>query len=205
MHHQLTLLLLSGVLLNAVLGAYFAAALSDPSIQDSDVTLYLNLVAGLLITAGDIGITLGLYLAIIATLYVGLGRTTWWKLLRLDAPVGGALLLVLDIAFFGRNVALASGAQPTRLDRRGLLWLVLIIDLTLLAVTLGSFCVVIYTMSKLKKRGEMHVAAMGKVNHHPSLWSQTELTSIRSPLCLRLRPSSGSFAAAIAPPRQSSR
>ncbi|KAK0625927.1 hypothetical protein B0T14DRAFT_561881 [Immersiella caudata] len=152
-----------GVLLNAVLGAYYAAALSDRSISDSDVTLYLNLVAGLLITAGDIGITLGLYLAIIATLYVGLGRTTWWKLLRLDAPVGGALLLVLDIAFFGRNVALASGAQPTRLDRRGLLWLPLIIDLTLLAVTLGAFCAVIYTMSKIKKRGGMHVAAMEKI------------------------------------------
>jgi hypothetical protein len=152
-----------GVLVNAVLGAYFATALSDPSLRDADATLYLNLVAGLLITAGDIGITLGLYLAIIATLYVGLGRTTWWKLLRLDAPVGGALLLVLAIAFFGRNVALASGARPTRLDRRGLLWLVLIIDLTLLAVTLGAFCVILYAMSKLKKRGEMHLAAMGKI------------------------------------------
>ncbi|KAK0651016.1 hypothetical protein B0T16DRAFT_403022 [Cercophora newfieldiana] len=152
-----------GVLLNAVLGAYFAASLSNPDMQDTDATLYLNLVGGFLITAGDIGITLALYLGAIASLYVGLGQTTWWKLLRLDAPVGGALLLVLDIAFFARSVALAAGARRTRLDGRSLLWLPLVIDLTLLLVTVGAFCAVIYTQSKIKKRGEMLVAAMGKI------------------------------------------
>lgn len=138
---------------------------------ETDATLYLNFVAGFLITTGDIGITLALYLVVIGSTYVALGQTTWWKLLRFDAPVGGALLMVLNIAFFGRNVALTSGAEPTRLDERGLLWLPLLIDLTLLLVTVGAFGAVVYTQSKIKKRGEVLVAAMGKVRFAIKLYS----------------------------------
>jgi len=152
-----------GVLISGVLGAYTAAMIADDELQSTPALTYLALTSSFLVTAGDIGITLALYLSTIASLYVGLGRTTWWKLLRLDAPVGGALLLILDIAFFGRMVALAAGATSTRIDRRGILWLPVIIELTLLIITLGAFCAVLYTMSKLKKRGETHVVAMGKI------------------------------------------
>lgn len=44
---------------------------------------YLLITGNLLAMAASIGVTLIMYLTTIATLYVVLGRTKWWKLLRL--------------------------------------------------------------------------------------------------------------------------
>ena len=72
-------------------------------------------------------------------------------------------MLVLAIAYFGRNMALQAGASSSRADR-SLFWLPLIIDLTLLLITLGFFGTILYVMSKLKGRREpVLVNAMGKV------------------------------------------
>ena len=102
-----------------------------------------------------------MYLATIGTTYVALGRMKWWKLLRLDALVGGALLLVFDIAYFGRRLS-TIGEAPT-----GWLffWLLLVIDLTLVMLTAGIFGTVLYAMSKLRSRMPHGpaLAAMGKV------------------------------------------
>ncbi len=146
------------------------ALVAGARIRSVDAVNYVSLVGGFLITVGDIGITLALYLTGIAALYVALGKTTWWKLLRLDAPVGGALLLVLAIAFFGRAVAIEC-CTARRPDYRGIRWLIVIIVFTLLVVTVGVVVTVLYTKNKLAKKGEGLVRAMGKVRHIPPLFS----------------------------------
>ncbi|KAK1751206.1 hypothetical protein QBC47DRAFT_85637 [Echria macrotheca] len=150
--------------LGAILGGTFTAIIAAEGDDTADdAIVYVNLVSGLVLYAADIGITLALYLCTLGSLYAATGRMTWWRLLRLDACVGGLLLLVLDLAFFGRNVALANGATPTRIDRGGILWLPLIIDLTLLAVTVGSAATLVYVRGKLGRKGAGLAGDLGRI------------------------------------------
>jgi len=155
-----------GSLLGAIFGAIRTADFSGVAgMEDASyAAVFVFLVSGIFTYTADIAITMALYMSTIGGLYIVLGKATWWKTLRLDAPVGGGILLVLVLAFFGRSIHLATGtANTTAADERSLLYLPIIVDLTLLTLTVGNFCTIIYVMSKLKKRGEQLTAVMGKV------------------------------------------
>lgn len=122
--------------------------------------LYLGMTSGFVLIAGGIGITILLYLATIGTMWVALGRTKWWKVLRLDALSGGALLLLFDIIYFGRGMA-DIDSNPDRFQ----FWLLLVIQLTLAILTAMIAVAALIAMSRLavKTRETPALAAMGKV------------------------------------------
>lgn len=186
-----------GSLLGAIFGAIKTADFSGVTGMDdaSYAAVFVFLVSEIFIYAADIAITMALYMSTIGSLYIVLGKATWWKTLRLDAPIGGGILLVLVLAFFGRSIHLATGtATSTAADERSLLYLPVIVDFTLLTITVGNFCTVIYVMSKLKKRGEQLTAVMGKVCFDlPHQCAHAD--RFRFPPCCWFRLSFGPFAA----------
>ncbi|KAM7198764.1 hypothetical protein V8F20_006079 [Naviculisporaceae sp. PSN 640] len=129
-----------------------------------DASIYLIAAGSFLANTSDIGITMCLYLATIGAVYCSHGRMSWWRVFRVDAPVGAAILMVLNIAWFGRGMTLmASPDSATRFDRRWLGWLVFIVDFTLALMAAGCSGAMIYVLSKLKHDGLGKLKiAMGK-------------------------------------------
>ncbi|KAK4215763.1 hypothetical protein QBC37DRAFT_418520 [Rhypophila decipiens] len=127
--------------------------------------VYLALTGDLLIIAAAIGITSALYLAALGSWYVVLGQTKRWRFLRLDTLIGAVILLIFDIALFGRTVALVSGSDSeSRYDSRALFWLMLVIDLTLVVMTLIAGGTAAYVLGKLKGRNKaLPQGVLGKI------------------------------------------
>ncbi|KAK4207410.1 hypothetical protein QBC37DRAFT_392794 [Rhypophila decipiens] len=154
----------------AALGTDYEFRIHNPSKAKEDLyrlhdaSIYLVAAGSFLANTANIGITMSLYLATIGAVYCAQGRMTWWRLFRVDAPVGAGILVVLNIAWFGRSMTLmASPDSVTRFDRRWLGWLVFIVDFTLAALALGCTGTMIYVMSKLKGNGREGIKrAMGK-------------------------------------------
>ncbi|KAM7206138.1 hypothetical protein V8F20_002920 [Naviculisporaceae sp. PSN 640] len=140
-----------GLILHTVtLGIYLSSEVGTGTPNVIRNSIYLVLTGDLLNTAAAIGITLTLYLETVACLYVALGKTLWWRLVRLDAPLGGGLLLIFAIARFGRSVSLVSGsASQTRYDSRTMFWLTMVIEFTLLILALGMCGVLAFVMARL--------------------------------------------------------
>lgn len=122
---------------------------------------YISLVSAFLITAGAILTTLAVYLTAICALYMVLAKQKWWKLLRLDAPAGGGLLLILDIAWLAKNITdIEKGDDNTQALR----WLIVIVDISLCLLSAGVVGVAIYVSHKLKTRTHL---AVGNVSEIP--------------------------------------
>ncbi|KAK3329141.1 hypothetical protein B0H66DRAFT_14482 [Apodospora peruviana] len=116
---------------------------------------YLGVTGGFLCIVGDILITLALYLFGLAVLYIALANDKWWSLLRIDCLVGGAIFLILAIAFWGKRLSDLSNSSYYYGGDSGtrLYWIPVLIDLSLMLLTLGVFVLLLWTLSKLKQRG----------------------------------------------------
>jgi hypothetical protein len=110
-------------------------------------------VSSFLVYVASLLTTLAVYLSSISVLYVVLAKEKWWKLLRLDALCGAGILLVLDIAWFGRTVSDLRRSEYT-LDS-GLTWLAVIVGFALSLLAAGVFGVAMYVTPKLKKRTDL--------------------------------------------------
>ncbi|KAK4119418.1 hypothetical protein N657DRAFT_650236 [Parathielavia appendiculata] len=117
-----------------------------------DTITYTFLVAAFFEYVAGILTTLAVYLCTISVLYIALKKEKWWKVVRLDALCGAAILFILDIAWFART---ASNYRSHEYDDFALTWLVAIVDLALSFVAAGVLGVAIYVTPKLKKRTDL--------------------------------------------------
>ncbi|KAK5651465.1 hypothetical protein OQA88_12472 [Cercophora sp. LCS_1] len=129
----------------------------------STAAAYISMVSELFCVAANIGITLSLYTLAIAELYAVIGNNKWWKLLRLDAPAGGAILMILNIAIFGRRIAISVEGEYGYADTVVQRWFPFVINGTLLLVTVGVLVTVFYSGNKLKKRDGALQAAFSNI------------------------------------------
>ncbi|KAK3358732.1 hypothetical protein B0T25DRAFT_576981 [Lasiosphaeria hispida] len=110
-----------------------------------------SLTASFLISVGEILITIALYMTTLAVVYVAIGKAKWWRLLRIEALVAAAVLIVLATVLFIKNVVMYATLASGLL---GQTWLYLIIDFTLLALAIGILGTAIYAMAALRKRDD---------------------------------------------------
>jgi 4-amino-4-deoxy-L-arabinose transferase-like glycosyltransferase len=107
------------------------------------------LASSFLVTAGGILTTQTVYLGGICVLYLVLAKQKWWKLLRLDALIGAALLLIIDIAWLATNIStIRKGDGVVQI----MTYLIIIVNVSLCLVAAGVVGVAIYTAYKLKTR-----------------------------------------------------
>jgi hypothetical protein len=93
------------------------------------------------------------YLFGFAVLYIAIGRNRWWNLIRIDALCGFAVLFVLDIAYWGKNLA-DLRRYGTRWGSFGpsLGWLICIVDATLCVLTSAVVILALYSWPKLNQQ-----------------------------------------------------
>lgn len=123
--------------------------------------LLLGLMSSLFLASGVILLTSSIYLTALAALYIALGRTKWWSWLRLDTLLGAGLLFILLIAYWGVNLSdVVEGSSSTYLTWR-MRWLLVVIDLTLSAMSLGVVGIALYALPKLRRLNQI---PLGKVS-----------------------------------------
>lgn len=137
----------------AIAAAIFGKRLRS-NVAAAKAMVYTSLTASFLIGAAGIITTVAVYLTGLCLLYMALLKQKWWKLLRIDAISGAALLFILDIAWWARNLS-----NLHRGDDEGLTlnWLLVIVDITLAIMTAGVVGVVIYSIPKLKRRTDLDI------------------------------------------------
>ncbi|KAK4158230.1 hypothetical protein C8A00DRAFT_39425 [Chaetomidium leptoderma] len=113
---------------------------------------YTSIISSFLTIAAGIVTTLAVYLSGISVLYLVLGRQKWWKFLRVDALCGGAILLILDIAWFIRTLVIY---QTSDSDGFPMFWLIVLVDATLCLLAAGVVGTAIYAAPKLKRRTDL--------------------------------------------------
>ena len=112
---------------------------------------------------------MAVYIGGLALVYVALRHAKFWKLLRLDVLIGGGLLLVLDVAWFGRSLSDIRRLQTSaRLNVTTIGWLLLIIDAVEALLTAGMVGATIYAMGKLKKHKDLVLGNVVKPRKLPS-------------------------------------
>lgn len=163
-----------GLVLLIVNPAVLAALTSDVGISTADrnalyraydASRFINATGYFCSVIADILIMVVLYLSTIGSFYAVQGKMVWWKLFRVDAPVGAALLMVFAIAWFGRRMTLLTNPVQERRADRYIEWLLFIVDLTLALLAAGCLGTMAYVLSKLGRRGfEGLKVAMGKVS-----------------------------------------
>ncbi|KAK4184849.1 hypothetical protein QBC35DRAFT_39049 [Podospora australis] len=121
----------------------------------SRAAIYLSLTGYFIEYAGAILGTLALYLATTSAYYVVIGRLRWWRLIRIDAIVGGILLFAFDIAWYAKRVS--DIEQDRVFPTYGLQWLPIIIDITLVVISLIIVSFAAYVFGPLKRRSELPV------------------------------------------------
>ncbi|KAH6632834.1 hypothetical protein F5144DRAFT_575349 [Chaetomium tenue] len=109
-------------------------------------------VSSLLATAASVLASHAIYLAGLSVWYLVLAKQKWWKAVQLDTIIATVLLIVLDIAWFGKTIA---DAFDINADRIRLEWLLVVIDLTLCLVAALNVGIAIYCATKLKRRGDL--------------------------------------------------
>jgi hypothetical protein len=157
-----------------------------------EASVYIQLTSSFLVTASGILTTLAVYLGGISVLYLVLAKQKWWKLLRLDALIGAAVLLIIDIACFATNL---SNMRKRDGDVRLLAYLIVIVDASLCLLAAGVVGVAIYAAHKLKTRTYL---AVGNVREPAHVQHDPQLTDgCRCRPCWSRHPSCGSPAALL--------
>ena len=127
-----------------------------------ETSVYILLTSSFLITAGGILTTLAVYLGGICVLYLVLSKQKWWKLLRLDALMGAALLLIIDIAWLATNI---STTRKRDGDVRLMTYLIVIVNASLCLLAAGVVGVATYAAHKLKTRTYLAVGNVREPAH----------------------------------------
>ncbi|KAK4040619.1 hypothetical protein C8A01DRAFT_15517 [Parachaetomium inaequale] len=122
--------------------------------------VYTALTSSFTITAAGILTTVAVYLSGICVLYLVLAKQKWWKIVRLDALCGAALLLVLDIAWFAKTVSDSLNGND---DGISLAWLIVLVDITVCLLAAVVVGVAIYVAPKLKRRTDLAVGNLSSL------------------------------------------
>ncbi|KAL2127169.1 hypothetical protein VTI74DRAFT_11214 [Chaetomium olivicolor] len=116
--------------------------------------VYTSLTSSFLIASASILTTLAAYLTAVCVFYVAVLKQPWWKMLRVDAICAAAILFILAIAWWGRNL---SNIRRGDEDGLALNWLLVIIDISLALLTAIVVGVAIYSAPKLKRRTDIEL------------------------------------------------